>query len=473
MFKNKKSLFLIIFLNLCMFIYFYYLSIRFPIFGSDYISSSENLVKSTLTLDKLKEIYFAIIKESYWNLRIGNLLSILLSFFSREYFAVVISFTNILFINLIFFYSFSRFPNIYKTKETLKDMLVIIFIFMIYVLISTNFLNTSIWKSGSLNHLFGNVILLILFIPYYLLFYSKQVFKNNIFVLIFVTFIYFVFFINSYTSVPLFLLMMILSVLIFYLKNKKVEKWSIFGIISGLCGYIFLLKNGNQLKQNVSEGNILLVILEKYYETFIKINNILKIETYFILFISLFLIFILQAFYKKRYFLFKNIIFIKISILTALYLLSVFLFSLGNYLPERALILNIFFIICILCVLIKYIQRFLLKKLNNKNFFILIFTMLILLVYPTYKKIILINKEVLLFKKTNDEIIKSLQLAKKVDYTKKVYVEVPNNFKFHSCLVKNNSWCGTSILRYYSIADNIGFIPVNKNDSELKVRVEK
>ncbi|MDR0484894.1 MAG: DUF6056 family protein [Alphaproteobacteria bacterium] len=309
MLKNNldiKVLISFIILNILIFMYFYYFNSIFPL---NFIDDIGKIIYNR-----------SIIQSMEWNARVGETLSIIFLRFDKIYYNIFISIVHIIFINLVFFYSFTKLPKSYK------DIFFIFIIFVLWVSIQSLFMfvELSLWVSGSLNHLFGNVLLLLVFIPYFYLFYNKNIINNKWIIFLLVPVVYFTSFMNSYVSVPIFLGMMGLSVLFYYLKNKRIPLWSINGIIFGIFGFVSVILFSSEIRSRKlidMDENFFNLYPHRYKLSLFDINNVFHINNkLFLLFLILFVLFSLFLLYKKLLNFFINEKFIKISFLICLYL---------------------------------------------------------------------------------------------------------------------------------------------------------
>ncbi|MDR0484895.1 MAG: DUF6056 family protein [Alphaproteobacteria bacterium] len=458
--ENKKVFWLLyVSINILIFIYFYYFSSIFPLFNDDYVNTSEYLIAKNLDFSKIELIYNHVKNSLHWNARIGESLSYIFKYFDKFYYDVFISFINIVFINLVFFYSFSKSPSRYK------DVFYLFIIFVLYISLQIIFSENSLWVASTLNHLFGNVLLLLVFIPYFYLFYNKNIIKNNWVIFLLVPIIYFISFMNSYTSVPLFLGMMGLSVLFYYFKNKKIPVWSIVGIISGFLGFLCVLilssQTGTVEKSIIKDFHV-------YRYNFILINKYLYINyKLFLLILLIFITYILCVLiFRKDIRILKNETFIKIFLIFSLYFGSIIILTVGPWIAERNIVFNrflaiMFFIVCI---------ELLFNKLTNskiKYLFMgligLIFLGLLII------KTIHHNKQVV---DLSNNILKINSLIKETkSYPKdsELVILIKEDF-YMGCLIDDAyNWCGKSMIKFYGGNLNTKFEITNDDSLEYKI----
>ncbi|MDR2008017.1 MAG: DUF6056 family protein [Alphaproteobacteria bacterium] len=474
--KENKKLFwtLYISINLIIFLYFYYFNFRFPLHDEDWIGS-EYLVYHKLDFFKIKAIFHDVVNYFHWNARIGQSLSSIFSYFDKYVYNIFISLITTIFINLVFFYSFSR--NLNKYRDIF--LLLIIFVLLISIPSSLMFADMFLFKSRALNHLFGNVILLLVFIPYFYLFYNKDIIQNKLNIFLLVPVVYFISFINSYMSVPLFLGMMCLSILVYYIKNKKIPIWSIIGVIFSVCGYLFVLKTSEEIaRRGVLDTSRLFKTFYKVPSRFQEMNNLFGLNSnLFIIFLIVFGIFAIALFYKKKFSLLNNEFFIKILLLLGLYIGYIIIFSSGANTEVGGHPLFLFFVLCFWIININIFFDMISKLKNSiarKSFYLITFFLLLfLLLYNTQAKFKFTLDVSKATKSITNKIRETQGVSPKEGY--ELVIQIPKNvveYGYRCFFIQywgGNTWCTRGVIRYYGGYPNLKFEMANDNSTEYRI----
>lgn len=200
----------------------------------------------------------AIRSYIYWNARIGELLFV---GFVAGFSDLVFDFTNAIigsiFIYMFFIFTFARLPN---NKKDLYCIVLICFLILYFAPFGADFL----WGAGSLNYMWGILIMMIALYPY-------RIFWNNIFTNKQMQII-------KPSLIPLFIISSIcagmaseqlgiitilvhIGFLIYATKNKiKLNIWYYLGVICFIIGYLCLyFSPGNAARASMSilEGQFL------------------------------------------------------------------------------------------------------------------------------------------------------------------------------------------------------------------------
>ena len=385
-----------------------------------------------------------------WNGRSSQIIGHLIGFCPRYIFWILNSLAIILFIYLVYYYSFSESDK----KNRYKNIILTFLIVMAYIfyLFPATF-DVFFWMPGACNHLWSVIITLIFLIPYYKLLYNKNVFEKKNKAVIIIYILLGLIAGASLENISIFGILLILYTFIKSLREKKILKWQVGGFISYIIGisYLFFLSSTKKREAKFLAGTN---IIQRGYKKITYILECFFVENKYFIFIILILliVFIIYLKYKKQKYdnSFKNMLLLFIfSIPTLL------IFYFVPYYSSRALLLFSF----ISLVLLIYIISCLI--INKKTLFI--FTCIMLCIINIYAY----NYFFEVYKSSNQVVsIRNEDIKKQAEHEEKVIV-----FNFIPCFYwpriieykeyinvnnskDNNNYDDSGIKRFYNIDNN-------------------
>ena len=430
------------------FILIFLLQSNIPMLGyDDFILNSSN-GKGVAYL--IAEIESSI---KYWNGRSSQIIGYLIGFCPRYIFWILNSLAIILFIYLVYYYSFSESDK----KDRYKNIILTFLIVMAYIfyLFPATF-DVFFWMPGACNHLWSVIITLIFLIPYYKLLYNKNVFdkKNKAVIIIYILLGLIAG--ASLENISIFGILLILYTFIKSLREKKILKWQVGGFISYIIGisYLFLLSSTNKRGAKFLAGTN---IAQRGLEKILYIFEYFFVENKYFIFIMLILliIFIIYLKLKKQKYnnTFKNILLLFIFSISTL-----LIFYFVPYYSNRALLLFSFISLVLLIYIISYLI------INKKILFIaicLIFCAVNIYAYNYFFEIYKLSNEVVSIR--NEDVKKQAESKEEVidfDFIPCLYgiriIEYKEYIsKYNS--KDNNNYDNTGIKKFYNINDKVIF----------------
>ncbi|MFB6367607.1 DUF6056 family protein [Paenibacillus elgii] len=357
---NKFILFLL-FLQL---IYIYILNHLTPLWHDEFVYSfiaGTNDRISSVT-DIVKSQYYLF---NHWTGR--NLVHFIIQFFlifDKELFNIFNSIMFVILIVLVLIYT--------KKLRSLFAFLPILILFWFGV---PEFSQTIIWLSGSVNYLWTTVCVLIFLLPYKYLIEDKYIindnYKNWIFISIMGVFAGW----SQENASIISLFFLIVCFLFLIIKKKTVPKWSIFGFVFFIFGFVMLISApGNFVRASKSVFSLRQWLSNWLYN--VKANLIE--EKYVIIFLVVVVLYhIVLYIYKKKHDkktvisneLLQSLIFLCSG------LISFFAMIASPQFPPRASFCSSIFFLISFGILIDFKN----KNFKNKFFMILLLPFLVLL----------------------------------------------------------------------------------------------
>ena len=301
-----------------------------------------------------------------WNGRSLQIIGCLIGFLPRWCFWIINTFAIILFVYLVYYYSFSELEIKHKNEKYKNIILTVLLVsaYILYLFPAT--FDVFFWMPGACNHLWSVIITLLFLIPYYKLLYGKNVFENKKSFIIILYILSGSIVGSSLENISIFGILFILYTLI-KSSTKKRYTWQVGGFISYIVGvaYLYFLPSTSKRKLKFLNG------------TNIIQNGIKKIQyilEYFfvenkILIILVLLILIAYIIYIKRKNI-KDLIFNNILLLFFFTIPTLFIFYLSSYYSNRALLLLSFMSITLIIYMIS-------QLINNKKKILLILCILL------------------------------------------------------------------------------------------------
>lgn len=386
----------------------------------------------------------------YWNGRSSQIIGYLIGFCPRYIFWILNSLAIILFIYLVYYYSFSESDK----KDRYKNIILTFLIVMAYIfyLFPATF-DVFFWMPGACNHLWSVIITLIFLIPYYKLLYNKNVFdkKNKAVIIIYILLGLIAG--ASLENISIFGILLILYTFIKSLREKKILKWQVGGFISYIIGiaYLFFLSSTKKREAKFLAGTN---IAQRGLEKILYIFEYFFVENKYFIFIMLILliIFIIYLKLKKQKYnnTFKNILLLFIFSISTL-----LIFYFVPYYSNRALLLFSFISLVLLIYIISYLI------INKKTLFI--FTCLMFCIINTYAynyffEVYKLSNQVVSIR--NEDVKKQAENEEKVidfDFIPCLYgiriIEYKEYINRHNSK-DNNNYDNSGIKKFYNIDNN-------------------
>jgi hypothetical protein len=160
---QKNSIFFLLLITLfSSFIFF--VNSRSPLVGEDLILTSWNYQSEPDTLiEKIDLVKERVVRQAMvWNARVGELASIVVGAFDKPVFNILNTVVIGLLVVLLFAIAFGRFPK----KESSLDLFAIFILMVLCICLHPALGELFFWKSGTCNHTWGVVLLLIFFLPF-------------------------------------------------------------------------------------------------------------------------------------------------------------------------------------------------------------------------------------------------------------------------------------------------------------------
>jgi hypothetical protein len=237
-----------------LFIYLLFINIMTPMMGEDFalINSSDNKIELSKSL--LKSIKNAFNPYSpNFNLRLGDTLSSILQNTGKLFgigkilFDILNTIVILIFITLIFFWSYCRLPNI----NDLNDLLSFSLIPSIILICSFSIGEIFFWLTGATNYLWCGTILLSIGVPYRKYLNNELYTIKSSFIPVFIIFSFIAGFTNENT-VPIIILLGGFLLLKDIIKKgiKKIPLWLFTSILSMGIGYSILIFSPNTKRRS-------------------------------------------------------------------------------------------------------------------------------------------------------------------------------------------------------------------------------
>lgn len=314
----------------------------------------------------LGKIYQIYDRGVHWNFRVGEILYFIFGSFPLWVSYIFHVIILITFINLIVYYALGY--EKYKNKDNVNVLLMITYI--VFMIINPIIAEVFFWSGGIFNHLLSATIILLVAVPYRNLIDGKQVFnKFNKKYLLYLLLCMIAGFQVESTVATLIVAMFVVN-LISFIKNKKIDLLRFIPlIIVSLSFFIFLLLSKNRIiAQSMQQFSS--YSKENLFSLFLD-NRILQI---FLLIIVLLLYLII---YK-----FKDLSEFKTRIYIFLVSFSSFVAMLFSpYYVDR----GVFMLDVGVSILVVYLLYMLISKIKIKYILVFIFSILfIIIIYITF-----------------------------------------------------------------------------------------
>lgn len=346
-----------------------------------------------------------------WNARIGEMLFVgFIGGINDSLFNVLNAFIGTIFIFVFFIFIFARLPKCDKNINDFVAIIFILFLLLYFAPFGADFL----WGSGSLNYMWGILLIMLILLPYRLfyqnIFANQKIIFNikNKFAVFSLYLAFFIFsFLGGMASEQIGIVSIIVHIvlLIYTLKAKiKLPLWYILGIICfimGFCALYFSPGNAARASMTILQGQFLTIgeilklpFSDKINRVFILINNsnTLIFDTFLVLLVAIFYKLTIPNKFKIAYFIFWGwvifiLLFLNNNILISHIITIILLIFLKKYktfniilylyliylliclsgiqiliLPSRARLGDIMIIIAIFCILYNRLES---KKIIN------------------------------------------------------------------------------------------------------------
>ncbi len=422
--KHKNKILIII-----LFIIFLLLLNNIPIMGiDDYKLNAPDLFFKHYINDVIS-----------WSVRSGETIAYLIGRFPKIVFNIINSGMIILFLYLIYYYSFSK-SKLKKTSFIISFLLSIAAIFYLFPAMYENFF----WMAGACNHLYGVCFNLLFLIPFYNIFFNKKTnFKNKIY--------YFAYLLLAIISglalenIGIYIILLMLAAIIWDKINNKRKlidyKKEIIAFFIYLAGYVYLLFSPSSVARKkfyfkniyfYNNGNA----TNRLYKLIKIFFNENKVFIY--IFLLLLVTFIIYNLIKKK----KIEKVIKINIVLCIgTIITLLILLFSPYYTSRTALFILFF----MTVVCNYIVTYFISKKNILK----LLSIVIVIVFDFYFFINL-NNVYKNYYKTVMKIKKSILEQKNQE---KIYIVIPNcNYKQR--IIRDNEVTQSDyyLKRYYGLS---------------------
>ncbi len=240
---NRRNLVTLALLSLMIGILFYIFNLYTPLFADDYSYSfsfaNKEWINSISDIVRSQIEHYKIMNGR----SITHLLGQLFLYLGKPIFNIINSFAFIGLIFLIYFYSYGTFKNVNLTW----------FILINFILwgVTPNFGQSFLWLIGSSNYMYGILLILVFLVPYRMEMNDNTDYRKENKLYKFLKAIICLImgiisgWTNENTSVSL-IVIIILSLGLYKLKNKKYEIWMFSGFLGSIIGCIIMLTSPGQ-----------------------------------------------------------------------------------------------------------------------------------------------------------------------------------------------------------------------------------